>query len=130
MPLIELFTNIHPESDKTDSGESDVGACPPLTPHMLVSAVATVLGKPSSYVMARISYSQQLALGDTNAPCALIRLESLGKVGGAANEAIVAALSSLVVEKLSDISLDRIYVRIGDVARSDWGYNGKTFAAV
>jgi phenylpyruvate tautomerase PptA (4-oxalocrotonate tautomerase family) len=39
----------------------------------------------------------------------------------------VAKLSEAVTESLK-LPLDRVFVRIEDIAARDWGLNGKTFA--
>ncbi|KAK7088193.1 macrophage migration inhibitory factor homolog [Littorina saxatilis] len=88
--------------------------------------IAKELGKPETYVCVRVNPGQMMTFGGTDDPCGTVELESIGAVGGAKNKQLVPVIGSHVQEALG-IPQDRFYIKITDLARTDIGFNGKTF---
>ena len=89
--------------------------------------LASTLGKPESYVMVRLSQGEVMSFAGSTAPCALLRVLSIGKLGLEENRAHSAALFAFLQEKLG-VPNDRAYIVFADEARQDIGYKGNTFA--
>lgn len=60
-------------------------------------------------------------------PCAFIHVRSIGRVDAEWNPKTVAKVSEAVTESLK-LPLNRVFVRVEEVAARDWGTNGKTIA--
>lgn len=88
--------------------------------------IAKLLGKPESYVCVRVNANQMMIFGGSDAPCALVVLDSIGAVGGAKNQKLVPPIMKHVEEALG-IPQDRFYITINDVPGSNMGWNGSTF---
>lgn len=92
---------------------------------MLSKTVARSLDKPESYVMISVQHNPDMLFAGNNAPLAFCELKSLGL-----QISQTAELSSNLcqcINKLYDISTDRIYLEFSAPARSMWGWNKKTF---
>ena len=107
----------------------NVAAAPPAADvdvaKALSKAVAEALGKPEQYVAVEVS-RKVLLFGGSPKPAATALLSSIGKIDLEHNtlvsKAVAVALDGLA------IPADRVYIRYLDVARENWGWNGKTFA--
>lgn len=91
----------------------------------LSKTIATVLGKPESYVAVSINSGVDMIWGGESTPCALGTLTSLGGINLENNKAIQMAITAALSAK---IRADRIYITYMDVARENMGWDGKTFA--
>ncbi|KAJ1743705.1 hypothetical protein LPJ55_000415 [Coemansia sp. RSA 990] len=114
MPLCEITTNVRTADTKALSLKA-------------ASTVAELLSKPLAYVMAEVKHSPSLTFGGTDEAAVLVNIASLGAVGGDKNKAIVAGITALVGKELA-VPPNRVYVWIHDIPRTDFGFNGSTFA--
>ncbi|XP_052798947.1 macrophage migration inhibitory factor homolog [Mya arenaria] len=89
--------------------------------------IAAQLGKPESYVTVRLVPDQIMSHGGSTDPCASVQVFSIGAIGGEKNKNHSQAIGKFINSELG-IPIDRFYVTFIDVARSDCGYNGSTFA--
>ena len=62
--------------------------------------------------------------GDDSADAAMVDVDILGQVGGAASERMTAEICDILRDVLS-IRPDRVYVKYEEVAH--WGWNGGNF---
>lgn len=114
MPFLEMQTNATPE--------------PELGEELLKSAskrVAAALGKPESVMMTAFRGEQAMTFGGTTEPTAMVDLALLGFDSEKA-QPIVEMLTDLVASKL-EIAPARIFVKITEVPRGQWGGNGRLF---
>ena len=88
--------------------------------------VAEGIGKPEKYVMAGVTGGVSMMMSGQIGPTAFVDVRSIGglspEVNGELTRAVCAALEGAL-----GIPGDRVYVNFADVARSDWGWNGRTF---
>jgi len=87
--------------------------------------VATMLGKPESYVMIALQAGVAMRFGGSDAPLAYLELKSLS-LPKARTAELSAALCEWVGQAL-DIPAARVYIEFSDPERSMWGWNGGTF---
>ncbi len=93
--------------------------------NLLSKTVANGLNKPESYVMISVQHNPDMLFAGSKEPLAFCELKSLGL-----QSSQTAELSSKIcscINKLYDISCERIYVEFSAPARSMWGWNSKTF---
>ncbi|TNJ30457.1 Macrophage migration inhibitory factor [Giardia muris] len=91
----------------------------------LVGILADVTGKPVEYAMASVR-SADMAFGTSTDPCAYIEVFSIGSIGPESNKNISAAITGCVTKHLK-IPAERVYLKLENVQRSHWGFNGSTF---
>nr|AAT77698.1 macrophage migration inhibitory factor II [Branchiostoma belcheri tsingtauense] len=89
--------------------------------------VADILGKPEGCVCVCVEADVLMTYGGSDAPCCLIDLMSIGKLGLEENKTHTAAICDHVKKHLG-IPGDRLYVNFHDAARQDVGRDGTTFA--
>ncbi len=87
--------------------------------------VAEILGKPERYVMVSYEPNDHMLFGGDASPLAYLELKSIG-LPEARTAEISAALCALVNE-LTGIPQDRIYIEFSNAERHMWGWNGGTF---
>ena len=83
------------------------------------------LDKPEAYVQVVLEPDVPIMFAGTTEPSAMIEVRSLGFFGHTMGE-ISQALCSCIQEELS-IPQDRIFINFFDLARENWGWDGKTF---
>ena len=88
-------------------------------------SVATMLGKPESYVMVILEDGRDLMFAGTTEPAAYLELKSLGLPETRTAE-YSRTLCDLLTEAFS-IPAGRVYVEFADAQRHMWGWNGGTF---
>lgn len=115
MPLIRLQTNQEMPASLLEGLLSD-----------MTSIVAESIGKPESSVMANIQPAEMLMSGEPG-PAALVEVKSIGGLDAEVNGRITAGICCLLEERLG-IPGRRVYVNFSDIAGSDWGWDGSTFA--
>ncbi|CBZ51173.1 macrophage migration inhibitory factor, related [Neospora caninum Liverpool] len=89
-------------------------------------ALAEVLGKPMSYVMAGYVQTGLMRLGGSSDPCAYIRVASIGGLSSSANNKIAAALSASCERHLG-VSKNRIYTTFANKSGAEWAMGDRTF---
>jgi len=114
MPLIHITTTQH----MSDEDRSAL-----LT--ALSTAISETTGKPEKFVMA-IVQSAGMMMSGTEGGAAFADVRSIGALGPDENAAISARICDVLRTGLS-IPGERIYLNFSDVARTDWGWDGRTF---
>ena len=87
--------------------------------------VATLLGKPESYVMTAVEHNPAMTFAGTDEPLAFLELKSIGLP-----ESITADTSRALCELVAGetgIDTARIYIEFSDAPRKMWGWNSSTF---
>ena len=114
MPLIHVTTT------RTVGNEEQAALLSALS-----AAISETTGKPEQYVMA-ILESAGIMMSGTEGDAAFADIRSIGAQGPAENAAIAKRVCDILESGLG-VSGDRIYLNFTDVARSDWGWDGRTF---
>ncbi|ONK67877.1 uncharacterized protein A4U43_C05F4730 [Asparagus officinalis] len=115
MPCLNLSTNVDLEKIDTSAILSEAS-----------KTVATVIGKPESYVMVVLKGSVPMAFGGSQEPAAFGELVSIGGLNSDVNKKLSAAIASILETKLS-IPKSRFYLQFVDTKGSFFGWNGSTF---
>lgn len=115
MPLLKLQTNVKLDQDE----ESSLSA-------VLSQKVSEWTDKPEAYVQIVVECDVSMRFGGTVDATAFIELRSLGFYGHQPAE--VSHELCAILERELSISKDRIFINFFDMARENWGWNGKTFA--
>jgi phenylpyruvate tautomerase PptA (4-oxalocrotonate tautomerase family) len=84
------------------------------------------LNKPEAYVQVLLEAPTAMMFAGSIDPSILIEVRSLGFSGHSISE-ISRSLCILIHAQLN-IPEDRIFINFFDIERSNWGWNGKTFA--
>lgn len=114
MPLLRLQTNLDLEREK----KSALSAA-------LSHKVSEWLDKPEDYVQVTLESSVTMRFAGTEDPTAFVEIRSLGFFG--LNQAEISHALCAFLESECAISQDRVFVNFLDLARENWGWNGKTF---
>jgi len=89
------------------------------------TTVATVLGKPESYVMVSLEAGQQMMFAGNDAPLAYLQMRSLGLPAEATSK-LSATLCGFIEDELG-IAPGRVYIEFAGPERYMWGWDGGTF---
>ena len=92
----------------------------------LSGELASLLGKPESYVMTCFAPTRQLTFAGTDDPCCLAEVANIGKLAPTDTARVSEALCKRLAAALS-VPGTRIYIRFIDVERHMWGHDGHTF---
>jgi phenylpyruvate tautomerase len=117
MPALQINTNLPRSSIPND-----------LCAH-LAKLVAESLSKPVEYMCVHIIPDQLMSWADdTNEPCALISLMSIGRLGVEENK----KHSKIIMDELNKLGIKstRMYINFVDAKPADVGYNGSTFDGI
>ena len=114
MPLLRITTN------QTITSETQTHVLQTLS-----AKIATLLGKPESYVMTAWLPEAKMTFGGQNIPTAYVELDSIG-LNAEQTKQLSQAVCSVIAENTS-IPPNNIYIKFYDVPRSFWGWDGKTF---
>jgi phenylpyruvate tautomerase len=114
MPLLKLQTSAAvPEEKREDLIQG------------LSKLTAEIIGKPESYVMVALS-DGMMSMGGEVGPTAFAEVYSIGGLSREVNRRISKQVCALLNDTL-EIPESRVYIRFGDSAATDWGWNGSTF---
>lgn len=114
MPLLTISTNISLDDESAQT------LCSKASSH-----VASLLGKPESYVMVSLQAGTVMSFAGDDSPCAMLELKSLGLP-----ENQTAAFSESLCDFLNQqagIKPERIYIQFTGPDRHMWGWDRKTF---
>ena len=114
MPLLTITTNISLDDEAAQA------LCSKASSH-----VASLLGKPESYVMVSLQAGTVMSFAGNDSPCAMLELKSLGLP-----ESQTTAFSESLCDFLNQhagIKPERIYVQFSAPERHLWGWDRKTF---
>jgi len=114
MPYLNIRTNVNMD----DSGQQALLKKASQT-------VASILGKPESYVMVNLDSGSAMLFAGSDAPLACLQLKSLG-LPEARTSAFSQSLCELMQAELG-IDSGRIYIEFSNPERHMWGWNGGTF---
>ncbi len=114
MPIIRLETNV--PLDSSQSGD---------LLRKLSALASKALGKPEKYVLAALDPGMSLAFAGTEAPAALLHIQSIGLDAEACPN--LADLMAAFLDADVGISPDRAYVLFNDLVPDRVGWNGTTF---
>jgi len=67
-----------------------------------------------------------MSFGGSDAPTALLKLSSIGRITPELNKTYATKLTELLGEL--GVDADRVFINFIDVAASHWGWNANTFA--
>ena len=112
MPVLQITTNV--ESQETTDLATKAS-----------SLVASILGKPESYVMVNIQTEASMTFAGTPDPCAFLMLKSLGL-----NESETSKYSEALcafIEQHLGIPPSRTYIEFVSPERHMFGWNSGTF---
>lgn len=112
MPVLKIQTNI--------SIHDKQGLLQTASKH-----IASVLGKPESYVMIILSDESDMLFAGTDSPLAFLELKSLGLPENQ-TRALSESLCSLIEKELG-IDSARIYIEFASPERHMFGWNKATF---
>jgi len=87
--------------------------------------VASILGKPESYVMVNLDSGDAMFFAGSDTPLAYLQLKSLG-LPEAQTSAFSQALCELMQAELG-IDSGRVYIEFSSPERHMWGWNKGTF---
>ncbi len=85
--------------------------------------VASLTGKPESYVMTILQPNTEMTFAGSKEPCCFIKFKSIGSLEPSS---MTNNLCNLIASK-TNIKQNRIYIEFSDVKASHWGYNNSTF---
>ncbi len=114
MPLLTITTNISLDNQAAQT------LCNKTSSH-----VASLLGKPESYVMVSLRAGTTMSFAGDPSPCAMLELKSLGLP-----EQQTAEFSESLCDFLNQhagIKPERIYIQFSGPERHMWGWDKRTF---
>ena len=114
MPLLSVTTNVAVSEADRDSVILGLSA-----------AVASMLGKPESYVMVSLRDEESLSFAGTTEPCAYLELKSIG-LPADQTKTFSSQLCSEMESRLG-VAADRVYIEFSDAQRHLFGWNNSTF---
>ena len=112
MPLLHITTNTR--IDDTDAVLSQAS-----------QLVATMLGKPESYVMVVINYDASMSFAGDSSPCAYMELKSLGMDESATKH--YSQQLCVFAESTLKVLSSRTYIEFLGPERHMWGWDKHTF---
>lgn len=113
MPLLKITTNIPLEKQAAQA------LCSSASSH-----VASLLGKPESYVMISVQ-SADMSFAGESSPCAMLELKSLGLPDQRTTDFSASLCEFLSSE--TGVASDRIYIEFSSPERHRWGWDKRTF---
>ena len=88
-------------------------------------AVATIIGKPETYVMV-VAERAAIMMSGEKGDAAYVEIRSLGGLSGSVNRELTQRVCKLLQDLLL-IPGERVYVTFQSIERDHWGWNGSTF---
>ena len=87
--------------------------------------VATMLGKPESYLMLKAKHNEHMLFAGSDKPLAHIKIKSLGLPEDKTKE--FSAQICKMMHQYFSVTPERIYIEFANPERHMWGWNGATF---
>tara|TARA_Y100000589_G_scaffold1051_1_gene956 strand:- start:260 stop:595 length:336 start_codon:yes stop_codon:yes gene_type:complete len=85
--------------------------------------ISSLLNKPESFVMVKLTHSLQMYFAGTNEPCVFIEIKSIGSIEPSKMSRQICEFFSSELE----ISTERIYIFFQNVESNMWAWNSRTF---
>ncbi|XP_058208576.1 uncharacterized protein LOC131321700 [Rhododendron vialii] len=102
MPCLDISTNVSLDGVDTDSIFSEA-----------TKAVATIIGKPETYVMVVLKGSVQISFGGNKEPAAFAEIVSMGGINSEVKKNLILTIGTILQDKLS-ISRSRFFLKVYD----------------
>lgn len=112
MPLLQINTNALIDDSKSLTSDAS-------------KLVASMLGKPESYVMIVLNAVTEMSFAGSDEACAHLKLKSLG-IDESATAEYTKQLCEFIEAQLG-ISPGRVYIEFDGPARHMWGWDSRTF---
>lgn len=117
MPLINVFTSAPALGpDRADALLRE-----------LSGTLASLLGKPESYVVTSLVYADRMTFGGSGAPACYAEIKNVGALRPEKTAELSRAISAQLSAALA-VPTARIYLELASVPPHLWGWNGETFA--
>ncbi|NOY16414.1 MAG: hypothetical protein GXP23_05710 [Gammaproteobacteria bacterium] len=114
MPLLTITTNISLDDQTAQT------LCSKASSH-----VASLLGKPESYVMVSLQTGTTMNFAGDPSPCAMLELKSLGLPESQTTE-FSESLCEFINQQ-AGIKPERVYIQFSSPERHMWGWDKRTF---
>ena len=114
MPLAKIEVSVEIEETKKQEILSAVSG-----------AIATVTGKPESYVMVTLQESV-IMMGGEQKSSAFVDIRGIGGLDPSTNGELSGAVCNILLDSLG-IPGDCVYINFTDIAACNWGYDSRTF---
>jgi len=114
MPYLNIQTNVSMDADKQQ-----------ILLKKASQTVASMLGKPESYVMVNLDSGHTMLFAGSDVPLAYLQLKSLSLAEDQTSD-FSQILCELMQSELS-IEAGRVYIEFSSPERHLWGWNGGTF---
>ncbi len=111
MPLLSIETNQGLQNTETLN--------------TLSKAVASLLGKPESYVMLKYEHNTNMLFAGNNLPLAHLKLKSLGLPED--KTAIFSTELCQLMQTHFNVPAERVYIEFSGPERHMWGWDSATF---
>ncbi len=110
MPLINISTNKEIRNEQMILAKSS-------------DFISSLLNKPESFVMVKLTSSLQMFFSGTDEPCCFIEIKSIGSIEPSKMSKPICDFFSSEL----NISRERIYIFFQNVESNMWAWNSKTF---
>ncbi len=110
MPLLNISTNKEITNEQMFLAKSS-------------DFISSLLNKPESFVMVKLTHSLQMYFAGTNEPCVFIEIKSIGSIEPSKMSRQICEFFSSELE----ISTERIYIFFQNVESNMWAWNSRTF---
>ena len=110
MPLLNISTNKEITNEQIFLAKSS-------------DFISSLLNKPESFVMVKLTDSLQMYFAGTNEPCVFIEIKSIGSIEPSKMSRQICEFFSSELE----ISTERIYIFFQNVDSNMWAWNSRTF---
>ncbi len=111
MPLINVRLSNHQIDDEGNFLKS------------LSALISSLTGKPEAYVMVSIQSDTKMMFAGIEGKCCFVEVKSIGSLNPPAMSSQICSL----INEMTGINKDRIYISFADIPAKDWGFNGSTF---
>jgi phenylpyruvate tautomerase PptA (4-oxalocrotonate tautomerase family) len=88
--------------------------------------VATLTGKPETYVMTMFGHAKAMTMAGTDEPCCFVEVRGVGKMSAQQAGSMSKSLCEMLSEALG-VQSRRIYLNFINIDGAMWGWDGNTF---
>ena len=89
----------------------------------LSKELSNLTGKPEQFVMTLLQTKVPMTFAGTTEPCCYVEIKSIGSI----DSSRMAEAFCTLIETITGIPSQRIYIGFEDVPAKLWGWNGRTF---
>ncbi|XP_052174084.1 uncharacterized protein LOC127789262 [Diospyros lotus] len=102
MPCVDISTNVSLEAVDTD-----------LIFSQTTKAVASIIGKPETFVMVLLKGSVAISFGGNKEPAAFAEVASMGGINSAVKKQLIAAIGTILQDNLC-VPRSRFFLKVFD----------------